>query len=231
MLNFKKTNVNAGEPVTAQAWNDIVNTLFEVQTILTAAAAVVRVQITNPNFDTAAGRVTASRDGAPPAEAIRPIPPSTEYTFPRLDAGAYQIRAEAPGFTAAVGTVTVGATGDVTPQPLQLALTPSATPMPNVLGQKLPAALTALQTIQPRVLDTVGKDLPLTGFDAAYNDAPVLTQWPDPGELAPTTGSLIIVATVIQPEPTVAVPDLSNMTFAQAQDALAKVGLMIKLSN
>ena len=40
-LTFTKTNVSPGEPVTAQAWNDIVDGLFEVQSILKAAGGTV----------------------------------------------------------------------------------------------------------------------------------------------------------------------------------------------
>src|SRR5262245_43248376 len=124
MLDFVKTNVNPGEPVTAQAWNAIVDGLFEAQSILKAGGGTVRVHVTNTPFDAAKGRVTATRSGAPPAEAIRPIPPDTAYVFPRLAEGAYQIRADAPGFAPALGSVTVSATGDVTPPLLELTLTP-----------------------------------------------------------------------------------------------------------
>ncbi len=229
MLDFVKTNVNPGEPVTSQAWNAIVDGLFEVQSTLKAGGGTVRVRITNTPFDTAAGRVTAERAGAPPAEAIRPIGTGTEYVFPRLAEGAYQVRAAAPGFAPALGAVTVGATGDVTPALLELTLTPNAEVMPNVLGLKLPAAAAQLQTIHPRVLDAAGHDLPLTGFDPDYNDAPVLTQWPDPGEIAPATGSLVVVAAVIKPPPLVTVPDLTNLTLAEATTALTGLGLTVKV--
>ena len=229
MLDFVKTNVSPGEPVTAQAWNAIVDGLFEVQSILKAGGGTVRVQVTNTPFDAAKGRVTATRSGAPPAEAIRPIPPDTAYVFPRLAEGAYQIRAEAPGFAPALGSVTVSAAGDVTPPLLELTLTPNAQIMPNVLGLTLAAAAALLQTIHPRLLDAAGNDLPLTGFDPDYNDAPVLTQWPGPGEVAPTTGSLVVIAAVLKPPPLVTAPDLTNMTLAEATTALTSLGLTIKV--
>lgn len=228
MLDFVATHVNPGDPVTAQAWNAVVDGVAEAQAVLKAAGGTARVRITNPSFDYTKGRVTAERTGAPPAEAIRPIGASTDYIFPQLPEGSYQIRAEAPGFAPALGSVTVSVTGEVTPPTLELALTPSAQVMPNVLGLKYPAAAVQLATIHPRVLDASGKDLPLTGFAAAYNNAPVLTQWPDPGEIAPATGSLVVVAAVIEVE-VVAVPDLSDLTLAQATNALADLGLQIKV--
>lgn len=231
MLDFVKTNVNPGEPVTAQAWNAIVDALFEAQAVLKTGAGTVRVQITNTPFDTASGRITAERAGAPPAEAIRPIGTGTDYIFPRLGEGSYQVRAEAPGFAPATGAVTVSATGVVTPPVLQLTLVPNAEIMPNVLGLKLPAAAAQLQTIHPRILDATGNDLPLTGFSGDYNDAPVLMQWPGPGEVAPTTGSLVVVAAVIKPPALVSVPDLTNMTLAEATNALSTLGLTIRVTS
>jgi hypothetical protein len=230
MLDFVKTNVSPGEPVTAQAWNAIVDGLFEAQAVLKAGAGTVRVKIMNTPFDTAAGRVTAERTGVPPAEAIRPVGTGAEYVFPRLGEGAYQVRAEALGFAPALGSVTVDATGAVTPAVLELTLTANAEVMPNVLGLKLPAAAAQLQTIRPRILDAVGTDLPLTGFDPDYNDAPVIMQWPDAGEIAPATGSLVVVAAVIKPPPLVSVPNLINLTLAEATTALANLGLTIKIT-
>jgi hypothetical protein len=57
--------------------------------------------------------------------------------------------------------------------------------MPYVLGAKWKDAVGQLLTINPRALDASGKGVPLTGFDAAYADVPVLMQWPDPDEIVP----------------------------------------------
>src|SRR5581483_3357074 len=119
-LDFVTTNVSPGEPVTAQAWNDIVDALFDTQAVLKTVGGTVTVHITNPSLDLSKARVTASRSGSPPAEAIRPIPPDNLFTFPPLQAGAYAIRAEVPGFAVATGSVTVNADGTVTPQPLEI---------------------------------------------------------------------------------------------------------------
>lgn len=228
-LDFVKQNVVPGEPVTAQAWNNIVDGLFEVQAILLAAGGMARVLITNTGLDPGKVRVTATRAGAPPSEAIRPVAPDTHFVFPRLEAGSYTIRAEAPGFAAQTGALTVATDGSVTPDPLELALVPSGEFMPNVLGMEWEDAAALLQVIKPRVMDAAGKDLPLQGFDSAYNSKPVLMQWPSPGEPAPATGSIVIVATIITQQPLVTVPNLSGLTVSQAQTELAKLGLTLKI--
>ena len=94
---------------------------------------------------------------------------------------------------------------------------------------KLKEAAALLQTIKPRLLDAGGKDLPIVGFDPAYADLPVLMQWPGPGEVAPATGSQVVVAAIIQKAKLVAVPNLLGLIAAQAQSELAKLGLTLKI--
>ena len=228
-LDFQKNNVNPGEPVTADAWNAIVDGLFEVEQVIKAAGGMVRVAISNPSFPTDGARVVAYRQNAAPAQAIAPIPPSTEWIFPRLEPATWTVRAEAPGWTPAEATVTVDGSGTVTPQPVQLAPTMSGAYMPNVLGRLLPDAITALGTIQLRIVDALGKDLPATGFSTDYNTQPVIMQWPEAGELVKSSGNFIVVAGVVKQQPLALVPNLSNMTFAQATVALRNVGLNISL--
>ena len=139
------------------------------------------------------------------------------------------MHAEAPGFAAQTGSINVDADGTVTPDPLQLALTANAQFMPNVLGMNYKDAAALLQVIKPRVLDAAGKDLPLLGFDSAYNTKPVLMQWPDPGAPAPATGSIVIVACIITQQPLVTLPNLAGLTVSQAQTELAKLGLSLKI--
>src|SRR5438094_5635735 len=116
-MNFQKVNVKPGEPVTAQGWNALVDGLFEVQTILSTAQRRVRVQVARPSqsFELARVRVIALKDGTPYAEAIRPLAPDGEHVFARLEEGAYQLQATAPGFNVATGAVTVQHDADPAP--------------------------------------------------------------------------------------------------------------------
>lgn len=229
-LDFARTHVSPGEPVTAEAWNAMVDGLFDAQAVLKAAGATAKVRVTATGLDPARARVTATRAGAPPAEAIRPVAPDTHFVFPRLPEGAYVVRAEAPGFSAAEGALTVTAAGAATPDPLQLALTASRDTMPRLLGERLPAALALIPRVPVQIVDVAGKNLPRTGFDPAYADKPVLMQWPLPGELAPPAGTEahLVVAAAVSAQ-TAQVPDLSNMTLADATAALQQAGLQIKV--
>ncbi|HEX6748288.1 MAG TPA: PASTA domain-containing protein [Longimicrobium sp.] len=229
-LDFIRTHVEPGDPVTAEAWNAMVDGLFDAQAVLKAAAGVGHVRLTGQGLDPQRARVTATREGAPPVEALRPVGAEPDFIFPRLAEGAYAVHAEAPGFNPADGALTVSATGEVTPDPLELALTAVRPAMPNVLGLMLPQAVQALAAVKIRILDVTGKSLPTSGFPADYNDNPVLMQWPSPGELAPPAGTdaLVVVSAQVAAE-IVTVPNLSGLSVAQATAELDKVGLKLQV--
>ncbi|MGQ0648993.1 MAG: hypothetical protein ACT4P7_15665 [Gemmatimonadaceae bacterium] len=229
-LNFTKTNVTPGEPVTAQAWNAIVDGLFEVQAILSTGAGSVRVTVTGDQRDIDAALVVATDAAGVRHEAVRQASAGQPFVFPRLTAGAFTIAVSAPSCTTATASVTVAADGSATPDPVPVALAFTGRRMPNVLGQKWKDAVGALQAVSPRALDASGKGVPLTGFDAQYNDAPVLMQWPDPGEIVPAgQDPFVIIATIIKPAAIVSTPNVLGKTVAQATIELAKVGLQLKI--
>jgi hypothetical protein len=229
-LNFIKTNVIPGEPVTAQAWNAIVDTLFEVQSILLTGSGAVRVTLTGNQRDIDAAQVIATDAGGVRYEAASQNHPGDPFVFPKLTAGAYTIKVSAPGCTDGNGAVTIANNGTATPNPVPIALVFTGKRMPNVLGVKWKDAVGQLTSINPRALDASGKGVPLTGFDAAYADVPVLMQWPDPDEIVPPgKDPYVILATIIKPAVLVPTPNFIGLTLTQAQAEAAKVGLHIKV--
>jgi len=231
-LDYIPTHAAPGDPVTADAWNALVDGLFDAQTVLKAASGNGRVQLTGQGLDLQTARVTATRSGAPPVEAVRPVGSDTHFTLPRLPAGAYVVLASAPGFTPAQGTLTIAENGAPSPDPLPLALAATRVRMPNVLGVALPQAVQQLSQVQLRILDVNGVSLPTSGFASAYITLPVLMQWPAPGELAPPSGTMaqVVVAAPVQAAPPpvqmVAVPNVMGMTPADAQAAIQAAGLV-----
>jgi len=229
-LNFVKTNVAPGEPVTAQAWNAIVDGLFEVETILSTGSGTVRVTVTGDQRDIDAARVIATDANGVRYEAVQQTKPGDPFVFPKLTAGAYTITVSAPACTDGTGSVTVNNDGTATPTPVPVALAFNGKRMPNVLGAKFSDAVAALQPINPRVLDASGKGVPLSGFDAEHGDAPVLMQWPDPDEIVPAgKDPYVIIATTIKPSALIPTPNFIGMSITQAQIEAAKQGLLIKV--
>src|SRR5882724_3868251 len=211
---FLKKTVQPGEPLTAQAWNDILDAVDGAYQFLQSTQHTVRVTITNPELadDLERVRVTASRSAGAPVEAVRPIPPGKDHVLSRLEAGA------AP--------VTVADAGETT---LQLALQKAGSFMPDFFGATLGIAKAALaQATIPlvRVLDFNGRELPTNSTDD--DDKPVLVQWPPPDvALPPGGGARLVIAVPVQVEPAVEVPALTSLTQQEAQKALEAVGLTL----
>ncbi|MEP7000468.1 MAG: hypothetical protein ABI969_08300 [bacterium] len=229
-LDFTRTNVVPGEPVTAQAWNAIVDGLFEVQAILATGSGTVRVAVTGDQRDIDAARVVATDAAGVRYEAVQQLAPGDPFVFPKLTAGAYTITVSAPACTNGTGSVTIANDGTATPNPVPIALAFAGARMPNVLGAKWKDAAAIVAPVNPRVLDAAGKGVPLIGFDPGYADLPVLMQWPDPDEIIPAAKNpFVIVAAVIKAAVLVPTPNFIGLTVAQAQVEAAKSGLLIKV--
>jgi hypothetical protein len=224
---FIKKTVQPGEPLTAQAWNDVLDGIEGVDQFLRATMHLVRVRITNSGLDPGMVRVIATRAEGAPVEAVRPVPPGKEHILTWLEAGAWTVTAEAAGFQTATATVTIT---DTTESTVEIALQPAGAFMPDCFGKPLTdaqAALTAAGIPLVRLVDFTGRELPPQnpGDDA---DAPVFVQWPAAGlPVPPGTGAALVIAVPIQVEAAVEVPSLAGLTQQEAQKALENIGLVL----
>ena len=225
---FNAKQVSPGEPVTAQAWNEIVTALDNTHRFLMTGKLTVRVQITTPNLDLRTVRVTAERADQPRIEGVRPVLPGGEHVLTGLTTGPYTIRADAFGFEVGTHALEVQTTD---PPKIELLLAPLATPvMPNLFGLALTEARSKLgaQQIPIRLMvDFAGQQL--TAADAAsdYADSPVLAQSPTAGQLVPQDGVALGIAIATRPETAIEVPNLTGLTEAEARKALERLGLTV----
>lgn len=224
---FVKTLVSPGEPLTAQAWNDVVNALAQAHTYIeSTASSALKVQVTAAGAELGRVRVTAiSADGIA-VDAIAPVPPSTQHVFAGLQPGAYTLCVEAPGFQAATAQVTLP---DANVQ--NIALQPSGGFMPAIFGLTLQEAIASLGNAQialGRILDITGADVPTANPGAQYTGARVLVQLPLAGTPVPTGQSVqLVIAATLQSQPSVEMPSLTGLTLAEAQKALEGIGLVL----
>ncbi len=224
---FVKKTVNPGEPLTAQAWNDIVTAISQVHLHLeNTEATALRVQVSAAGADLAGVRVTALRDDGVAIDAVAPVAPSTQHVFAGLRAGSYQLRVEAPGFQVATANVT---TPDAAVQ--NIALTAAGGFMPALFGLELQQALGQLidaQIAVERVLDVTGTDVPPANPGAAYNSSRVLMQLPPAGAPVPTgQGVQLVIAALLQAQASVEIPSLTGLSLPEAQKALESLGLVL----
>jgi hypothetical protein len=224
---FIKKLASAGEPLTAQAWNDIVNALAQVHTHLESTeASALRVQIAGAGIDLGTVRVTAVRDDGIAVDAVAPVPPDTRHSFAGLRPGAYTLRVEAPGYQGATLNVTVP---DAAVQ--NVPLTKSGAFMPEVFGLELQQALALLANEQiavARILDVTGTDVPTANPGAQFNSARVLMQFPLVGTPVPVGQSVqLVIAALLQAQSSVEIPPLTGLSLAEAQKALEALGLVL----
>ena len=225
---FVAKNVSPGEPLTAQAWNDIVGAVDGAYKFLQSTMHVVKVRITTPGLDPADARVVAVRASGPPYESVRPAPPSVEHTLVGLEPGSYTLLALAAGYSPASSALTIADAGETT---VELAPQPVGPFMPDLFGQKLHDALAALAAAQipvSRLLDFNGTELAANDPGVDNTEVPVLVQSPSAGTpLAQGSSATLVVAVPVRVEPTVEVPSLAGLTQAEAQKALEAVGLIL----
>ena len=228
MSTFIARHVSPGEPLTAQAWNDVVDAVDSAFKLIEATQHTLSVQITTPGVDLARVRVTAVKSGSPPVLAVAPVSPDTHHVLSGLVPGAYNVRAEAPGYVAASGAVTVTDSGAAS---LDLALTAIGPTMPDLFGstlQEARAALAQKNIVVARLFDFTGRDLAPLNPGPEFDTSPVLVQSPPAGTVvAQGSSAQLVVATAPPAEVRVSVPSLAGLTLVEAQKALEGLGLVL----
>jgi len=224
---FIKKLATAGEPLTAQAWNDMANALAQVHTHLESTeATALKVQVTTAGVDLSTVRISAIRDDGIAIDAVTPVPPGTQHTFAGLRPGAYALRIDAPGFQSATLNVTAP---EAAVQ--NVALVANGAFMPQVFGMVLLDALAVLSTAQiavARILDVTGTDVPTANPGSQYNSARVLMQVPYAGNPVPTGQSVqLVIAAALEAQASVEIPPLTGLSLAEAQKALEGLGLVL----
>lgn len=230
LQSFNAPNVVAGEPITADAWNELVSGIRVLnEFIRNNQAASLRVQLGNTNIRLETVRVTASRDDGWLADAAIPLNNNDPFVFAALPLGAFTIRAEAPGFKPATANITIPT--EPAALPLNLTMQQDGAFIPNLIGTKLSIALKQLSDVGitvGRLLDVVGRDLPPANPAAEYLDQPVLMQLPDPDvAVSPAGRAQLVVAAALQVEESVEIPPLTGLTLTEARKALEAIGLKL----
>jgi len=224
--NIPKT-VNAGEPVTAEGWNVIVNGILALTNYLNSTeASSLQVSLTNVGLALSSARVTATRADGVIFQAVAPVAPANTFVFSGLAPGPYTIRAEAPGFDAATKSIT-----SPSAEAVPLTLTPNGAFMPAVFGAPLQAALQQLKNANiavSRIIDVAGRDVAPANPGADNDNSPVLAQIPAAGlPVAPDGNAQLVIATSLQVQSSVEIPSLAGLTLAEAQKALEGLGLVL----
>lgn len=227
---FIKTHVAPGEPLTAQAWNDLVDAIDQLHRFLAGSRQVVRVEITTPGLDPATVRVTAVRADGGAIGGVPPVPPATEHVLTGLEVGTWTVVATAEGHDSASKPVEITGEEDEEIR-VELALSRKGPAMPDLFGRSFEEAAAILEEAGipvVRALDFTGQDIMPSSPDPDQAAAPVLVQWPEPGTtITSAGGARLVVAVPVEVERGVEVPSLAGLTHAEAQKALEAIGLQL----
>lgn len=221
-------HADPGRPITAQAWNAIVDAIGGLYDAVNALGGnTLKVNVTvGGQWRTDARVLAISAAGDRVVEAIPPFGEQKWYLLAGLTEGTWQLRVTAPGCEDRVINATVPSDVHYTVSP-----TPNQKVMPDLFGRTVNQALAALAaqslTIDA-ILDTAGAPVPKLNPPASVQDAVVLWQHPAPNAFA--TASAAQVRLVVSAElesATVTVPNLAGLTLAEATKALNALGLKL----
>ena len=224
---FTAKPVSPGEPITAQAWNELVSGLNDLnQFVLSTQATSLRVSLSNTGINLQSVRITVQRDDGWLSEAVAPVDSEGEFVFASLPPGTFTLNAIAPGFSSSSVNVTIP-----TEEVVAMTLEQSGAFMPNLIGVELAEALKILADSSitvGRLLDVVGRELAPAKPDPEYAGQPVLMQLPDPDTPVPPEGKVqIVVSTALQVDDSVEIPPLTGLTLSEARKTLESLGLKL----
>lgn len=220
--------VSPGEPVTAQAWNALVNGLSALYDAVIALGGET-VQITVASGGTAVRNATViatPTDGGTPVAALPPFGTAEAYTLAGLTPGTWRLHVAAPGFVPRTTDVQVPVA-----EPVAVQLELDGARMPDLFGRAASEAVTVLRDLGiqiERILDTTGNDMPVAGAAADLGSEPVLLQLPEPGIVVRRDErARLVIAAALEVEPVVEMPDLKGLTLAEATKVLEDLGLVL----
>jgi len=225
--------VVAGEPVTAQAWNALVDGLSDLyDAVIALGGATLEVVVTEGTTPLAGAVVLAEPLGdGQSVQALPPFGTRTSHLLVGLTDGPWRVHIQVAGFNPEVREVTMPRT-----EPLAVSMVLSGVRVPDLFGVSCRAALDQLRAggiDADMILDTTGREISRASLPPEYVDSPVLFQLPEARTVVSTgTGRVrIVVASALRREPVVTMPSLTGLTLGEATEVLERVGLRVGTSN
>jgi hypothetical protein len=236
-------HVQPGDPVTAQAWNslvDAINDLYgkiqSLQVSLMGSVAVVVKDAATDSFISKAYAIASIAATNVPYKTGTFSPAANQYIIENLPPGSYIVRVTAADYLPASQTVEVqGGTSISVEVSLNKAVVTVS--VPEVFGEKLG---TAIQRMKEKglnvseVRDSYGKSIVFKpAIEAGCEEAIVVGQDPPAFEEKPggTDIRLLVSAQVpVAPTPTpqgVQIPNLIGMTLGEAATELTRRGITL----
>jgi hypothetical protein len=222
--------VNAGDPVTAQAWNTIVTGLGDLyDAVLAFGHGVLQVNVLFNGNPVAGAQVVAAPAAGDltPIDGVPPYGSVTAYSVVGVTTGTWHVFVNAPGFQPQSQDVNIPASA-----PLVFNLVASGVVVPDLFGVTAQDALTHLSALNLNVdviLDVLGHEVPKTSLPPQYQNQPILDQLPAAGTVVdPSSQRMrLVVATALEQAPVVTMPSLVGLTYDEVASVLDGLGLKV----
>jgi len=222
-------NVTAGEPVTAEGWNAIVNGVGALyDAVLAFGTGVLHVSLTAGELPVPGAEVVAVPvDGGNPVAALPLFGDVTTYQLIGVSSGNWRLFIRAPGFNLEVRDVTVPAA-----EPIAVNLTPAGVTMPDLFGIPAQDALARLSTLGltiDLILDITGHEVSRVTLPPQFQNSPVLVQQPEAHSVLDpnVTRVRLVLAVAIDQVPTVTMPSLIGLNANEVATVLNQLGLVL----
>lgn len=222
-------NVTPGQPVTAQAWNTIVNGLDDIyDAVLAIGTGVLQVRVEAGGAPVRGAQVVGVPLGeGNPVAALPLFGDVTTYELTGITPGNWRVFVQAAGFQPETRDVTAPAT-----DPLVVSLTTAGVVMPDLFGVAAQEALSRLATAGLTVdliLDITGHEISRQTLPPASQNAPVLLQLPEAGTVLDPASQRVrlVLAAAIDQIPVVTMPSLVGLTQDEVATVLNQLGLVL----
>ncbi len=225
--------VEPGRPITADAWNEILNSLGLLRDAINAIGSgelQVTVHVAGQINQKIPGAeiVAVSQDTGRAIRAAQPFPGRDAHTIIGIGAGNWDLYITAPNYQLRSYEVSYPEDPAVS-----VGLTPEGKAVPDVFGVKVSQAkstLTAQGMNISKILDSAGKNHPI---DDAPANMRVLYQLPAQGTfINPAVDRIrLVIAAEVEITGMVQVPNVAGMTPTAAAAKLAEYGLVMEQHN
>lgn len=219
----------AGRPITAQAWNVIVNGLDELyNAVLAIGTGSADVSVVVGGQPVPGARVVAQPLGeGHPVAALPPFGERTTHSLFGVNDGNWRIHVDAPGFETLTTELELPAEDTVV-----LELTRAGVTMPDLFAVGAKEALKRLAGMGldvDLILDSMGVEVSHRELPPEYANSEVLVHYPAAGAVVDPDREEVrlVIAAAVRTTPTVTMPSLIGLTQDEASSVLAGLGLRI----
>lgn len=223
-------HVEPGRPITAAAWNDILDSLGLLRDGINAIGSgelQVTVHLAGQTSQKIpeAEVVAVSKNTGRAIRAARPFPGRDAHTVSGIGPGSWDLHISASNYLTRTETVTFPA-----PAPVTVGLTLDGKAVPDLFAKQLSEAKTVLAPLGikiEKIVDSAGKD---HAIDSAPANMVVLYQLPAKGTvIKPAVDRIrLVIAAEVEITGMVKVPDVTGMSPTKAAAKLAEYGLKME---